>query len=208
MRGRCVDSRSSRPRRTDSRRSSTDSSRFRAGWASSISRRRGPPRWPGAEAAAGGARRESQRDHRGHGSIRARGRGRCQKHQQALLYLTMNAVQASASGQTVTVHVGTSRHAMALVKIIDRGEGMNAAMLERLKRPPFSTRPGGAGVGVAVARTFIEQHGGRVDYQSAPGRGTTVTVELPRRPPERAGHRSLCPRRFASRRGWIEGLKD
>jgi two-component system sensor histidine kinase HydH len=108
--------------------------------------------------------------------------------QQALLYLTMNAVQASASGQTVTVHVGyVSACPGALVTIIDRGEGMNAATLERLKRPPFSTRPGGAGVGVAVARTLIEQHGGRVDYQSVPGCGTTVTVELPRRPPQQAG---------------------
>ena len=114
--------------------------------------------------------------------------------QQALLYLTMNAVQASAAGQTVTVHVGyISASLGAMVTITDRGEGMNAATLERLKRPPFSTRPGGAGVGVAVARTLIEQHGGRVDYQSVPGCGTTVTVELPRRPPERAGTPKLLP---------------
>ena len=78
--------------------------------------------------------------------------------QQALLYLTMNAVQASASGQTVTVHVGYISASMgAMVKVTDRGEGMNAATLERLKRPPFSTRPGGRrggrGCGPHVDRT-------------------------------------------------------
>jgi signal transduction histidine kinase len=97
----------------------------------------------------------------------------------------MNAVQASKAGQTVTVEVGGAA-GTAQVKVIDRGEGMTGEVLERLKRPPFSGRKGGAGLGVAVARTLIEQHGGRLLYDSAPGRGTTATVELPQRPPAHA----------------------
>jgi signal transduction histidine kinase len=56
---------------------------------------------------------------------------------------------------------------------------MTCETLERLKRPPFLSRKGGAGLGVAVARALIEQHGGRLDYDTAPGRGTTATIELP-----------------------------
>jgi two-component system, NtrC family, sensor histidine kinase HydH len=107
------------------------------------------------------------------------------KIHRALFYLVMNAVQASKAGQTVTVEVGGAA-GTAQVKVIDRGEGMTGEVLERLKRPPFSGRKGGAGLGVAVARTLIEQHGGRLLYDSAPGCGTTATVELPQRPPAHA----------------------
>jgi signal transduction histidine kinase len=102
------------------------------------------------------------------------------KLHRALFYLTMNAVQASAAGQTVTIHVAAPSPAgLSQIKIIDRGEGMSDETLERLKRPPFVSRKGGAGLGVAVARALIEQHGGRLEYQSAPGIGTTAIIELP-----------------------------
>jgi signal transduction histidine kinase len=104
------------------------------------------------------------------------------KLHRALFYLTMNAVQASAAGQAVTIHVdaGASTPAVASqIKVIDRGRGMTKETLERLKRPPFVGANGGAGLGVAVARALVEQHGGRLEFESAPGRGTTVTVELP-----------------------------
>jgi signal transduction histidine kinase len=102
------------------------------------------------------------------------------KLHRALFYLTMNAVQASAAGQTVTIDVGAVPAAgVSQIKVIDRGEGMTKETLERLKRPPFAGRKGSAGLGVAVARALVEQHGGRLEYQSAPGRGTTATIELP-----------------------------
>src|SRR5262249_51862162 len=102
------------------------------------------------------------------------------KLHRALFYLTMNAVQASAAGQTVTVDVGApATPGVSEIKVVDRGEGMSTETLERLKRPPFAGRKGGVGLGVAVARALVEQHGGRLMYQSAPGRGTTATIELP-----------------------------
>jgi signal transduction histidine kinase len=89
-------------------------------------------------------------------------------------------VQASAAGQTVTIDVGApSAAGVSQIKVIDRGEGMTKEMIERLKRPPFASRKGGAGLGVAVARALIEQHGGHLAYESAPGSGTTATIELP-----------------------------
>jgi len=116
------------------------------------------------------------------------------KLQRALFYLTMNAVQASASGQIVTIDIGSAASPGALaVKIIDRGEGMCYAVLERLQKPPYSTRKGGTGLGVAVARALVKQHGGELKYESIPGQGTTVTIELPHRPPVCAVALQLFP---------------
>jgi signal transduction histidine kinase len=118
------------------------------------------------------------------------------KIQRALFCLLMNAVQASVAGQTVTIDVKPvpapgGPHIQ--IRVVDRGEGMSREVLERLKRPPFTTRKDGAGLGVAVARTLIEQHGGRLEYESTPGQGTTAIVELPQRPPAREGLPKLLP---------------
>jgi signal transduction histidine kinase len=114
------------------------------------------------------------------------------KLQRALFCLVMNAVQASPSGQTVTVDVRAAGD-NARLAVIDRGVGMSADALERLRRGPSRGRVGGAGLGVAVARTLIEMHGGRLSFESAPGQGTTATVELPQRPPARAPIPRLVP---------------
>jgi signal transduction histidine kinase len=119
----------------------------------------------------------------------------------ALFCLVMNAVQASPAGQSVTIDVvpattsssTPATPAQVQIKIVDRGEGMTREVLERLKRPPFTTRKEGAGLGVAVARTLIEQHGGRLEYQSARGQGTTATIALPRRPAAWAATPTLPP---------------
>jgi len=102
-------------------------------------------------------------------------------------------VQASRSGQTVTVEVARPAPGRIQIKVVDRGEGMSREVLERLARPPFSTRPDGAGLGVAVARTLIEQHGGRLGYESAPGQGTTAIIDLPAQAAERSGRPRLTP---------------
>jgi two-component system sensor histidine kinase PilS (NtrC family) len=133
--------------------------------------------------------------------------GDARKIHRALFCLVMNAVQASRSGQTVTVDVSpaasagsSSPPAHVRVRIIDRGEGMSPEVLERLKRPPFTTRKEGAGLGVAVARTLIEQHGGRLAYESVPGQGTTATIDLPRQPPDWPAAPKLLPDALRDRR--------
>ena len=56
---------------------------------------------------------------------------------------------------------------------------MTADVLERIRKPYYTTREGGTGLGVAVARGLIDQHGGQLRYESSPGKGTTVTIDLP-----------------------------
>jgi signal transduction histidine kinase len=101
------------------------------------------------------------------------------KLRQALLNLVLNALQASPAGETVTIDVVKCCGGAASLRVIDRGQGMTADVLERIRKPYYTTREGGTGLGVAVSRGLIEQHGGQLRYDSSPGKGTTVTIDVP-----------------------------
>ncbi len=101
------------------------------------------------------------------------------KLRQAMLNLVLNAMQASPSGETVTIEIAKCCGGAACVKVIDRGQGMTPEVLERIRRPYYTTREGGTGLGVAIARGLIDQHGGQLHFESRPGKGTTVTIDLP-----------------------------
>jgi signal transduction histidine kinase len=101
------------------------------------------------------------------------------KLRQALLNLVLNALQASPQGETVTVSVTRSCGWGACITVTDHGPGMSPDVLERIKKPYFTTRTGGTGLGIAVSRGLIEQHGGKLEYTSAVGKGTVAKIELP-----------------------------
>ncbi len=102
------------------------------------------------------------------------------KLRQALLNLVLNAMQASTRGTTVTLEVAKScSDGAAVVRIMDRGAGMGPEILDRIQKPYYTTKEGGSGLGIAVARGIIEQHGGTLRFESTSGRGTTATVHLP-----------------------------
>lgn len=100
------------------------------------------------------------------------------KLRQALLNLVLNAIQASPRGASVQIAVSRECEG-ARVTVRDDGVGMTPEVLERIRKPYFTTKEGGTGLGVAVARGLVEQHGGRLDIKSAAGKGTTVTIVLP-----------------------------
>lgn len=102
------------------------------------------------------------------------------KLRQALLNLVLNAMQASTRGTTVTLEVAKScADGAAVVRVMDRGAGMGPEIIERIRKPYYTTKEGGSGLGIAVARGIIEQHGGTLRFESSSGRGTTATVILP-----------------------------
>jgi signal transduction histidine kinase len=102
------------------------------------------------------------------------------KLRQALLNLVLNAMQASTRGTTVTLEVAKScADGAAVVRVMDRGAGMGPEIIERIRKPYYTTKEGGSGLGIAVARGIIEQHGGSLRFESTSGRGTTATVLLP-----------------------------
>jgi signal transduction histidine kinase len=100
------------------------------------------------------------------------------KLRQALLNIVLNAVEASPRGSTVSVSVQRDCDG-ARVVVRDDGVGMTPDVLDRIRKPYFTTKAGGSGLGLAVARGLVEQHGGSLEFKSAPNKGTTVTISLP-----------------------------
>jgi len=112
------------------------------------------------------------------------GLGDANRLQQVLINLIDNAVKYSPDGGTVAVQ--TSRvDATIVVEIADEGAGIAAAdharIFEKFYRSESSNRlvPGGTGLGLYICRELIERMGGRISVASAPGSGSTFTVELP-----------------------------
>ncbi len=99
----------------------------------------------------------------------------------ALIDLVSNAVEASARGARVTVTVRAA-DAGAEIEVADEGRGMSPTELARVGTPFYTTREGGTGLGVVLARQTVTQHGGALRFDSAPGRGTRVTLTIPREP--------------------------
>jgi len=68
----------------------------------------------------------------------------------------------------------------ALISIGDNGVGIAPETRDRIFDPYFTTRPDGAGLGLAVARELVAAAGGSIEVASTPGVGSTFTVRLPR----------------------------
>lgn len=69
-----------------------------------------------------------------------------------------------------------------LVELIDTGPGMDAETLSKVFQAFYTTKQGGSGLGLPTARKIIEAHGGTIDVESTPGRGSKVTIWLPAPP--------------------------
>lgn len=99
---------------------------------------------------------------------------------QALLNLVLNALQATPNGGNIVVRRGGNEQRLT-VSVQDDGEGFSEEIRDRLFEVFFTTREGGTGLGLPIVRRIVEQHGGRVEISSAPGKGTTATITLPAR---------------------------
>ena len=103
---------------------------------------------------------------------------------QVLLNLLLNAVQATDAGGSVQVvleNTPATRHAAGqlAISITDTGCGMSAETLSQLFTPYYTTKASGTGLGLAMAHSVMEQHGGEIRVASRQGQGTTFTVFLP-----------------------------
>lgn len=95
--------------------------------------------------------------------------------------LVMNAIEASPDGGAVTVRLARREHDRLVLEVLDQGPGIPPGERERALRPFHSTKPGGLGLGLAVAQQAVEDHGGRLELDAAPGAGALVRAEWPRR---------------------------
>jgi Signal transduction histidine kinase len=106
-------------------------------------------------------------------------RGDGEQLRQVWLNLVNNALDAMADGGTLTVSWRPAPGGRAVVEFADEGTGMSPEHLPRVGEPFFTTKPGGTGLGVAIAQRIVERHGGTLVFESAPGRGTVARVSLP-----------------------------
>ncbi|MEQ8602516.1 MAG: ATP-binding protein [Marivibrio sp.] len=109
---------------------------------------------------------------------------------QILLNLVSNAVKFSDGPQTVRIAAHPSSDGeRVVVKVVDRGIGIDRAELPLVTDPftrardPQVRKREGSGLGLAVSRMLAERLGGDLHIESELGRGTTVSVHLPRTPP-------------------------
>lgn len=100
---------------------------------------------------------------------------------QALIALLRNAFDASAPGQPVALRVDQGDGVR--LEVVDRGRGMDADEAARAGEPFFTTKPAGAGLGLGLflVQAFADQMGGTLRVHSAPGEGTSVVLQLPKR---------------------------
>ncbi len=98
--------------------------------------------------------------------------------QQVFVNLISNAVQAMREGGVLRV---SSRRDgfFATMQVSDTGVGIAPENLRRLFEPFFTTKENGIGLGLAVTRSIVEGHRGKISVESQEGRGTTFTVSLP-----------------------------
>lgn len=100
--------------------------------------------------------------------------------EQVFVNLVRNAIQASRDGCRVRVTLGKNGSRMEIA-VADEGRGIPGEKLGRIF-DPFSTdreNEGGTGLGLSIVHGVVESHGGSIDVESEPGRGSTFRITLP-----------------------------
>jgi nitrogen-specific signal transduction histidine kinase/CheY-like chemotaxis protein len=105
---------------------------------------------------------------------------------EALGQVLLNAVEASSDGDTVIV-AARMEAGDAVLSVTDTGSGMLPEVQARVFEPFFTTRQDATGLGLSLAHGIVARHGGQVEVDSAPGRGTTVRLKFPVEGPGASG---------------------
>ncbi len=105
--------------------------------------------------------------------------------QQVWLNLIVNSIKFTEPGGTIGIRIDLAREVVVTVR--DTGIGMTPEQVSRIfdrfyKADQARSRAGsegGSGLGLSIAKKIVELHGGSIEAESAPGRGTTIRVRLP-----------------------------
>ena len=100
--------------------------------------------------------------------------------QQVLMNLMLNGIEAmKETGGVLTVKTQLSQDCRLLISVSDTGVGLPAEQAEQIFNAFFTTKPQGSGMGLAISRTIVESHGGRLWASANDGRGATFHFTLP-----------------------------
>ena len=98
----------------------------------------------------------------------------------ALIELALNAAQSMDGRGEVTVRASADDEGLR-IHVVDRGVGLGAPVLERLFEPGFTTKPGGSGLGLFLARRLVESRGGALTASAGADGGALFALSLPLR---------------------------
>ncbi|MNO31491.1 Sporulation kinase A [compost metagenome] len=96
---------------------------------------------------------------------------------QLLINIIKNALEASDVGKSVSVKANRN-HDFIEITIIDEGSGMSEAEVKSLGTPFYSLKSNGTGLGLMICFNIVEKYDGEIYYNSAKGKGTTVTIRF------------------------------
>ena len=97
---------------------------------------------------------------------------------QAILNIILNAQQAMPNGGEIILRTSTDNGGVT-VEIIDTGPGISKPVRDKVFDPFYSTKKDGSGLGLALTKRIIDQHGGTVRFVSEPGKGTDFSIRIP-----------------------------
>lgn len=98
---------------------------------------------------------------------------------QVFYNMIKNALEAmEKGGGTLTIRSGLAGD-FAQISFTDTGCGIAKEDIEKIYEPLFSTKTKGTGLGLSICASLVEAHGGKIEVESKPGKGTTFTVKLP-----------------------------
>ncbi len=108
------------------------------------------------------------------------------KINQVITNLLVNAIDASPENGRVYVRTRADADNLC-VEVADEGHGIDPAVRDRIFDPFFTTKPvgEGTGLGLSISYGIIQDHGGRIEVESEPGKGSTFRFHLPLRPSPR-----------------------
>ncbi len=98
---------------------------------------------------------------------------------QVILNLFLNAVQAVSGTGNIRIRAARDGMKKVEVEVEDDGAGIRKEDLDKVFYPFFSTKEGGAGLGLAIVYRIVEEHGGSIKVDSEPEKGTRFKVALP-----------------------------
>jgi hypothetical protein len=116
-----------------------------------------------------------------------------EKLKQVILNLVRNAAEAMLGGGAVALGLRRAGAGGGVeVTVSDTGPGIAPKLLDKIFSPFFTTKPDGTGLGLAVSRKIVEDHGGKITVKSEVGHGTSFSIQLPaERPPEAVSEAEL-----------------